>query len=78
MSKRKQAPAMPSKREERPPARALPPLRPRLLLDAGALLAVFVVVTLLAELLGAVNLGVAIGVGTIAYAVALMWLMLKR
>ena len=78
MSKRKQAPAAPGREEKRTPARALPPLRPRLLRDAATLLAVFVVFTLLAELLGAANLGVAIGVGTIAYAIALMWLMLKR
>ena len=44
---------------------------PTLLRDAAVLLGVFAGVTLIAELLGAANLGVAIGVATIAYAVAL-------
>ena len=35
-------------------------------------------VTLIAELAGAANLGTALGIGQIAFAVALVWLLLKR
>lgn len=37
----------------------------------------FALGTALAELLGAANLGVAIGVGTLAFAVALVWTLLR-
>jgi hypothetical protein len=39
---------------------------------------VFAVAVLVAELAGAANLGVAFGVGQIAFAVALVYLLLKR
>jgi hypothetical protein len=42
------------------------------------LLAVFVAVTALAALLGAANLGTAATFGQIAFAGALVWLLLKR
>ena len=42
------------------------------------LLAVFVVVTAIAALLGAANLGTAATFGQIAFAGALVWLLLKR
>jgi hypothetical protein len=42
------------------------------------LLAVFTVVTALAWLLGAANLGTAATFGQIAFAVALVWVLLKR
>jgi len=42
------------------------------------LAAVFAVAVLVAELAGAANLGVAFGVGQIAFAVALVYLLLKR
>jgi hypothetical protein len=42
------------------------------------LAAVFAVAVLIAELAGAANLGVAFGVGQIAFAVALVYLLLKR
>ena len=44
-----------------------------------ALLAgVFAVTTLVAELAGAANLGTAMGFGQIAFALAVMWLLLRR
>ena len=42
------------------------------------LLAVFVVVTAIAWVLGAANLGTAATVGQIAFAAALVWVLLKR
>ena len=42
------------------------------------LLSVFVVVTAIAALLGAANLGTAATFGQIAFAGALVWLLLKR
>ena len=50
----------------------------RLAADAGILATTFAVATLLAELLGAAILGVAISVGSIAYTLVLMYLMLSR
>ena len=42
------------------------------------LVAVFGVVVLLAELAGAANLGVALGVGQIAFAIAVIYLLVRR
>jgi hypothetical protein len=42
------------------------------------LVAVFAVVVLVAELAGAANLGVALGVGQIALAIAVIYLLLRR
>jgi hypothetical protein len=42
------------------------------------LAAVFVIAVLVAELFGAANLGVAFGVGQIAFAVAVVYLILRR
>jgi hypothetical protein len=42
------------------------------------LVAVFAVVTLIAELAGAANLGVALGVGQIAFAIGVVYLLLTR
>jgi uncharacterized membrane protein HdeD (DUF308 family) len=42
------------------------------------LAAVFGVVVLIAELAGAANLGVALGIGQIAFAIAVMYLLLRR
>jgi hypothetical protein len=42
------------------------------------LAAVFAVVVLIAELAGAANLGVALGVGQIAFAIAVVYLLLRR
>ena len=42
------------------------------------LVAVFAVVVLVAELAGAANLGVALGVGQIAFAIAVIYLLVRR
>jgi hypothetical protein len=39
---------------------------------------VFAVVTLVAELAGAANLGVALGVGQVAFAIAVIYLLVRR
>jgi hypothetical protein len=44
----------------------------------GLLLAVFVVATGIAELAGAANLGTALGIGEIAFVLALVALLLRR
>ncbi len=49
-----------------------------MLLDLAILVAVFVVVSAIAGLLGAANLGTALTFGTIAFAAVLVGLMLKR
>jgi len=46
--------------------------------DLGMLAGAFVAATLVAELLGAVNLGTALSFGTLAFAGVLMFLLLKR
>lgn len=46
--------------------------------QALLLLVVFAVTTAVAELAGAANLGTAMGIGQIALAIALVWLLLKR
>lgn len=61
----------------RRPARR-PGTIPAVLLDLLILLATFAVVSALAGLLGAANLGTALTFGTIAFAAVLMVLMLKR
>jgi hypothetical protein len=72
-----------SPRDERPEAeapRGAPGRRPpRLpfLVQAGILVAVFAVGTLIAELFGAANLGVALGVGQICFAIALVAVIVK-
>jgi hypothetical protein len=54
--------------------------RPAMSLAAqlGLLVAVFAGTTLIAELAGAANLGVALGVGQIAFAIVLVWLIAWR
>jgi hypothetical protein len=51
---------------------------PLFLAQAAVLLAVLAAVTLIAEAAGAANLGVALGIGTIAFAIALMYIVLRR
>lgn len=51
---------------------------PAVLVDVLILVATFVVVSALAGLLGAANLGTALTFGTIAFAAVLMALLLKR
>ena len=48
------------------------------LLQAGALIALFLAVTGLAELLGAANLGTAATFGQIAFMLGLMYVLLRR
>ena len=47
-------------------------------LQLALLAAVFAVVVLVAELAGAANLGVALGVGQIAFAIAVVYLLVRR
>jgi hypothetical protein len=50
----------------------------KLATQIALLLAVFAITTAVAKLAGAANLGVALGVGQIAFAIALTALLLKR
>jgi hypothetical protein len=65
-------------RDRGSPARRSPDWASRLLAQTAFLAAVFAVTTLVAELAGAANLGVALGIGQIAFAIALVGLMLTR
>jgi hypothetical protein len=47
-------------------------------IQALALLAVFAVTTAIAELAGAANLGTAMGIGQVAFVIALVYLLLRR
>jgi hypothetical protein len=47
-------------------------------IDLAILAASFVLATLVAELFGAANLGTALAFGQIAFAGALVWVLLKR
>jgi hypothetical protein len=59
------------------PAPGRQPARLPFLGQVGLLLAIFAVATLVAELAGAANLGVALGVGEICFAIALVPVILK-
>jgi hypothetical protein len=65
-----------------PPGSARPGRRPEtgpsLLVQIAILAAVMAVVTLVAEVAGAANLGVALSIGSIAFTVVLMYFILKR
>ena len=50
----------------------------KILVDIAILAAVFAVTTVIAELAGAANLGVALGIGQVAFGLALVALLLKR
>jgi hypothetical protein len=75
--RREERPARPPTAEPPPPP---PPRRPRMSLAAqlGILVAVFAVAVLIAELAGAANLGIAFGIGQIAFALAALWLIVWR
>lgn len=49
-----------------------------LAVKVGILVAVFALVTLVAELAGAANLGTALGIGQIAFMAAAVYLLLRR
>ena len=77
---------MPASRDREPP-RPDPPARrashqpgtiPAVLVDLLILVATFAVVSAIAGLLGAANLGTALTFGTIAFAAVLVGLLLKR
>jgi hypothetical protein len=51
--------------------------RRRVAMDVGILIAVFAVTAAIAELAGAANLGVALGVGQVAFAIALVVVLLR-
>lgn len=87
MSRRSQRPAGDAKRGGRPadtertPAAGAPGHEPPKLSFAaqvGILVAVFAVVSLIAELAGAANLGVAFGIGQIFFAIALVIVIVKN
>lgn len=70
-------------REEEPAASGTPERKPdgplsSLGVQLGLLAAVFALAVLVAELFGAANLGVAFGVGQIAFALAVVYLILRR
>ena len=68
-----------SRRRDTPaPRRAAAAFPSGLLAQILFLLGVFAVVTAVAELAGAANLGVAIGIGQIGFAIALVFLLLRR
>lgn len=50
----------------------------RTAIELGALAGALVAGTLIAELLGAVNLGTSLTFGTLAFAAVLMWILLRR
>jgi hypothetical protein len=53
-------------------------VRPGLAVDLGIVIAAAVAGTLIAALLGAANFGTALTFGQIAFAIALVWVLLKR
>jgi hypothetical protein len=70
-------PSRPPKAAAAPAAPGRPPYRIRPRYQVAILIAVFAVVTLIAELAGAVNLGVAFGIAQIAFGVALVVVLLR-
>jgi hypothetical protein len=79
-SKRRQGPQR-GRARERPAARAASRHAAsdwNLGVQLAFLVAVFAVVVLVAELAGAANLGVALGVGQVAFAIAVIYLLVRR
>jgi hypothetical protein len=60
------------------PAPNRQPPRLSFVAQVGVLVAVFAVVSLIADLAGAANLGVALGIGVIAFAIALVAVIVKN
>lgn len=79
MSRRKRRPAASSPATTAPDEtpQAEPRSSGRLAIDLGVLTAVFAVTVGIAELAGAANLGVAIGIGQVVFAIALVALLLR-
>jgi hypothetical protein len=71
--------AAPAQRETSAGERAarLGPAAPRLLAQVGILAAVFAATVLIAELAGAANLGVSLGIGQVAFAIVLMVMLIR-
>jgi hypothetical protein len=63
-----------ARRPESPP----PPRRTRWVVDLAIMLGAFVAATLVAELAGAANLGTALSFGQIAFALAAVFVLLRR
>ena len=53
-------------------------MRPGIAIDFGIVIAAAILGTLLGALFGATNLGTALTFGQIAFALALVWVLLKR
>ncbi len=81
MSRRKRRPGAeapaPAPEASGPPSSSEPRWSRRLALDLVILAVVFGAAVGIAELAGAANLGVALGVGQVAFAIALVWLLLR-
>jgi hypothetical protein len=77
MSRRERRERPPRPAGERP-ASPRPAAKPSLAVTLGIAAGVFVLVTLIAELAGAANLGVALGVGQVAFGIAMVALLLTR
>jgi hypothetical protein len=60
------------------PAPNRQPPRMSFVAQVGVLVAVFAIVSLIADLAGAANLGVALGIGVIAFAIALVAVIVKN
>ncbi len=73
MSRRKRQPSAPP--EEVPPAR--PRASGRIAIDLAVLTAIFAATVGIAELAGAANLGVALGIGQVSFAIALVVLLVR-
>jgi hypothetical protein len=80
MSRRSRRARPPAPRPRAPEPAEPAPERPSMGLAAqlGISIGVFAVATLIAELAGAANLGVALGVGQIAFAITVVWLIVWR
>ena len=68
---------MVTERSEQPPAAERRPVELRVT-DFAITLGAFALATLLAELLGAENLGTALGVGQLAFVAAVVFVILRR
>jgi hypothetical protein len=76
VSRRKRRPGAPGGTPEGAPGRR-PRTGKRVALDVAILIAVFAVTVAVAEIAGAANLGVAFGIGQVAFVVALVALLLR-